>query len=233
MGVPAVVTLIGLVAVGVWFTQSLKDFQNFLKKSRSGYEALNAKYPLAANGQAATPERIEAYLRARRALMETITPSVETVARDLLQPDDFSPFKGFTLWRASADFLKAAAVRHQESLEREKMGLNEYLWIHGLMVREILHADQKDERRLALADAIGRMEGLKDIEVIAPIGDSSAEDYVRKLETRYAGKAAPDTRLVAAFDKPPTIGAVIDIIAADPGLNAPEKSAQLSPHASQ
>ncbi|MBI3737092.1 hypothetical protein HY256_11345, partial [Candidatus Sumerlaeota bacterium] len=93
--------------------------------------------------------------------------------------------------------------------------LDEYLWIHGLMVREILSMDAEDNRKAALEEALTRLSHLKSSTTVVRDGDFDPEIYRTGLNHYYEGERRLDIAMTAGFQSPPLLVGIIDVLAAN------------------
>ncbi|MCH8333112.1 hypothetical protein IIC65_04205 [Candidatus Sumerlaeota bacterium] len=218
------VSVSALAFVGFWVVHRMNEVQEFLAEVRSEYQELNAAYtfsPPPSSVQLAE-DRLKAYLRARGALMSSLTPDIDARAQELLDSSSLRDVNALRLLGNFYQFSRSASGAHIAALESERMSLDEYLWIHGLIMRDALAAEQDDPRRAALERVLARLEDFTEAHASAEQAFSS-DGYRAELREVYRGRGPlSDAPLHLADDRAAepahVLGDLIDLLAASPSL---------------
>lgn len=221
-------TFAGLASMGLWILNEMRALERLGRESIQAYAALNAEFaffppPLSTEPP---PERVAAYLRARRSVMERITPEQDRLAVEALKSENLKDAQIFGSLRRARGFLKESAAGHAAALRRERMSLDEFLWIHGLFVREALSTDSPLSR--GMAETLGEIERIA--RSSAAEGEFRPAGYGGAVERCYQGWPALPPRSLEGFDSGTTLGGLLDLLAANRAfLRDPDLHSNLEP----
>ena len=205
---------------GIWIVQHLSEIRNFQAEVQTEYAALNAQFPFTPPGSAARvePDRIDAYARAHERLVDAVTRKADARARELLDNPSLGRMKALRMVGDFFPFLKAATGAHLRTLEEERMSMDEYVWIHGLVMLGIMRRNPSDPEREAAELLLDRLEKrLADVDTGA--GEPfTARAYREELAEFYRDASPPDSTPGRGFDELPTLGALFDLAMANPSI---------------
>lgn len=207
----------GMIAfAGARLAHEMQALERLAKETERAYGALNAEFPfeLPPGRRPPTEARIAAYLGARRAMLATITPGAEALADRTLQAAAIEESKLLRALRRERDFFQAAACSHLAALRGSRMGLDEWLWIHGLAMRDALRDGNEPAFRSRMTRTLAAMERLSR-SASAGAGDFSFDGFQGGLERRYEGWPPMPRGPLAGFESRKSVGSLIDLLAAN------------------
>lgn len=212
----------GMTSVGWVLWQRQKAIVAFARDTRARYVEINERYAFERPPAGARPgaARVEAYYRIRASLTEAVDPRSEAIADRMLDQYRLAGEGGnLRLLTAAWDmmpFLEAASEAHLAPLEREGMSLNEFIWIHGLIVRDVLAAGESDPRGEQLRSVLVRLENFSATHGENP--SEGAESYLAGIRNRYSGWDRLPGEFVAPYRSDATLVSLIDLLAANQSL---------------
>lgn len=209
-----------LTAFGLWFVHRIERLERVRTAAAARYAALDAEFPFRAeSGASPSAARAAAYFRARAALVGAAPDSVDRLAAELISGGEWREPR---LIRAlsgdrAARFLDDVLADHARTLRAEGMSAAEYLWTHGLAMRDELagragEGVRSDYERVLRS--LGRMAAANEN---LPFG-FTLEAYERGLEAIYG-----DAPRLATSGPPPgegTAARAIDLVCAAFALDA-------------
>lgn len=218
----AMIFFAAMTTFGWVLWQRQKAIVDFARETRDRYIEINRRHAFASPPPGARPDpaRVEAYYRIRSSLTRTIDPRSEELADRLL--DDYSlNERGGNLrllqviWQL-LPFLEAASDAHLGPLEREGMSLNEFVWIHGLIVRDVLAAGDSDPRGEQLRSVLARLERFG----VDPVRSDSeaAESYLAGIRNYYQKWDTLPGEFTDRYDADATLVSLMDLLAANQSL---------------
>ena len=208
LGLAMMLIMGGAAFIGVSYVQRLRALLIEVHDLYRDLEMRWAFEPPASDGPAPS-ERLDAYLRARRALLAPIDPRDDARAEGLLASRQISSLRLVPFLYAFAPRVRVAARAHAEALAREQMSPREYLWLHGWAVASLWETAPETESVREFARLEHRLEPRRtEGRPHGPIQD--------RLRAAYAEFPPVERGRLADFDAGGTLGRLTDLLAADP-----------------
>ncbi len=217
LGLLVLIIIGGTALVGLWFVQKLRAFETLTREVGAAYDELNAEFPFVPPPKSKTvePERLSAYLRVHQEWVDRIPAREESLARSALNSGSFNGGKMIRLLQIGHDFIKSSSQTHQAALKAESMSLNEYLWIHGLVLCSVFQADQPGEREETLNKTMAGLKRLAESNKRLNAKGFGAEELRQGLNDFYKGYEVIPADALEKFDTSRSLGVVIDLLAAN------------------
>lgn len=209
------VGLFSMIAIGLWFQNSLNQFKTFESETRAAYKGLNDEFPFAvAEGtSSASSDRLAAYFRARSATLEALPAQLNDLTETFLRDGSIRRIELLRGFTSAMEPLRRASRTHVAKLRAEQMSLNEYLWLHGFVVHEIYR--NGDPRREQLAKIVEKLDRALESSDWIEDGGFRAEDFANGLDIAYDGIAALPSEDLGSMQMGNTAACVIDVLAAN------------------
>lgn len=216
--------LFTMIGVGLWFQNSLNRFKTFEAETRAAYKGLNEEFPfeIGDGTRTASSDRLEAYFRARSVTLEAMPAQVNQLTETFLRNGSIRRIELLRGFTSAMEPLRRASRTHIAQLRSEQMSLNEYLWLHGLVVHEIYR--NEDARREQLAKVVEKLDRALESSDWIEDGGFRAEDFAKGLDIAYGGITAPPSEELSAMKIGNTTACVIDVLAANHTRVARERS---------
>lgn len=200
--------------VAIYFVHRIVEFRNFTVDMVERYQDLNARYPFSAPDPTGpiSEMKLLVYFDVREKMIDSISDDFESNIRTALE-DDAKDMSLFRLFRASFRFLSASTQAHLEALERKRMSLEEYLWIHGLVMRDVMARDRGDPAHRRLVEALRNLENIN----LAMGGSDPVvfdeKDYTETLREAYKDYGPIGATAIGPFNESLATASLIDVLA--------------------
>jgi len=217
-GFGVMILVCSLALGGLWVVKRIGDMEQMAADARKDYRDLNVKHPFTqpvSSGGAGSGFRFNAYLRVRESWIGAINPGLESATTQLLARGDVTRVGNIKLINGFSQFVEAATRAHLDALTAEAMSPNEFFWIHGLAIRDILNEETGSPRRERLERVLGRLETIAASEAEGSAGFSKP-DFLNELDEAYRGRPPLTGAMLDELEMNSTLVCLIDLLMALP-----------------
>ena len=211
-----IVFIVTILGTAVFYKMKMSRLMELQKHAKQHYARNNESFAFDASAadQSISPARWSEMFEVRRRLLAKVTPETERVIRKALgatsQNELISMATGLLDLTPA---LEALLDEHLAALEEARMSVDEYRWLLGLAVREMLKKTSPEEeagpRYWSVLEGVAELSGSTG----DPAVTVSADQLFAALDKKYDGRRVGSLSLIDELQDANQITSAVDLLA--------------------